>query len=82
MVDLPATEKLREAGELPIVGEDRKEDLIPVMQELGIDSSLLAYDLDAGDALLFSPLILAHRCLPPKEGKKRYTICFSLVPTM
>lgn len=80
MVDLESTKKLQQAGELPIVGTERKADLSEVFRDLGIESKLLAYDLGAGDALLFDPLTLAHRCLPPRDGGKRYTICFTIVP--
>jgi len=80
IIDRSRTEKLRKAGKLPKEGEEREEDLIPVLKQMGLDSSSLAYDLKAGDAILFSPLLLAHRCLPPRTGKKRYTICFHVIP--
>ncbi len=80
IIDQNRTEKLRKAGELPLELEERKEDLTQVLEQMGLDSSYLAYDLKAGDALLFDPLILAHRCLPPREGKERYTISFTLAP--
>ncbi|MGR9013069.1 MAG: hypothetical protein ACU83U_05435 [Gammaproteobacteria bacterium] len=80
IIDQHRTEKLRKAGELPLEEEKRKEDFTQVLEQMGLNSSYLAYDLKAGDALLFSPLILAHRCLPPKAEKKRYTICFTLAP--
>ena len=81
MVDVESTRKLLQAGELPSAITERKEDLGEVFAQLGINDKLLAYDLNAGDALLFDPLTLAHRCLPPREGEKRYTVCFTLVPT-
>lgn len=79
-VDQKRTKMLIKAGELPINMEERKEDLTQVFDQMGVDNSSLAYDLKVGDGLLFSPLLLAHRCLPPKEDKKRYTISFTLVP--
>lgn len=80
IIDQNRTQMLRELDQLPLEGEKRKEDLTQVLEQEGIDSSTLAYDLKAGDALLFNPLILAHKCLPPRTGEKRYTICFTLVP--
>jgi len=79
-IDQNRTEKLKMAGELSRAPEERKEDLAPVLKQMGLDSSYLAYDLEAGDALIFSPIMLAHRCLPPRVGKKRYTICFHVTP--
>lgn len=81
MVDVESTRKLFQAGELPQGVMERKAELSEVFEQLGISDRLLAYDLKAGDALLFDPLTLAHRCLPPREGKKRYTLCFTLVPS-
>jgi len=78
IIDKNRTQKLRDIDELPIEYEKRKEDLTPVLKELGLDTSYLAYDYEAGDALLFSPLLLAHRRLPPKENQKRYTIILQL----
>ena len=82
MVDLESTKKLSRAGMLPVALSERQEDLTEVFEQLGIGSSLLAYDLSAGDALLFDPLKLAHKCLPPKAGKRRYTISFTIVPNI
>jgi len=78
--DRNRTVKLRNAGELPIENNQRKEDLTQALEEMGLDSCYLAFDLKAGDALLFSPLLLAHRCLAPRAGKKRHTICFTITP--
>ncbi|MDX8399211.1 MAG: hypothetical protein R8K20_03065 [Gallionellaceae bacterium] len=80
IIDRNRTEKLKMAGELWHAPEERKEDLTPVLKQMGLDSSYLAYDFEAGDAVLFSPLLLVHRCLPPRIGKKRYTICFHVIP--
>ena len=80
MVDLERTKKLERAGALPLESAGRKEDLTEVFQQLGISPEVIAYDLKAGDALLFDPLTLAHRCRPPRAGKRRYTVCFHIVP--
>ena len=80
VIDQHRTEVLRKAEVLPIETDRRKNDLTEDLIQLGLDTDVLSYDLKAGDALLFNPLVLAHRCLPPVEGKKRYTICFTLFP--
>ena len=79
IVDQNRTKVLRDVGALPIEQEKRKLDLSSTLQELKLDTSTLSYDYEAGSALLFSPLLLAHRCLPPKNNQKRYTICFTIV---
>lgn len=80
IIDQDRTDHLRKAGGLLVEGKERKEDLAPALREMGLSTRYLAYDLKAGDALLFSPLMLAHRCLPPRSGEKRYTICFHVTP--
>lgn len=80
IIDLPRTKELNKANALPLEGEKRTEEVAPVLEKLGLDTGHLAYDLEAGDALLFDPFTLAHRRLPPREGHKRYTVCFLLVP--
>ncbi len=80
IIDPQRTKVLRREGALPLEHDKRLEDLTPVLAQAGLDPSVLAYDLDAGDGLLFNPLTQAHRCQPPKPGKKRYTVCFTLVP--
>jgi len=82
IIDQHRTNLLREAGALPWEMEKRKEDLSAEMQTLGMSDKTLGYDLKAGDALLFSPFLLAHRCLLPIQGHKRYTVCFTLTPIL
>lgn len=81
IIDRERTDALRGAGALPIEVEKRREDLTPDLERLGLDTRHLGYDLKAGDGLLFSPLVLAHKCLAPKAGKKRHTICFTIEPS-
>lgn len=81
IIDQARTESLREAGALPLEGNKRHDDLTEVLQGLGLETDTLAYDLGAGDALLFSPFILAHKCQPPKPDAERHTICFLLTPS-
>ncbi|GAB6040993.1 hypothetical protein [Endothiovibrio diazotrophicus] len=80
MVDVERTKRLRQAGQLPMALDERKQDVTEALEQLGLSTEVLAYDLKAGDAVLFDPITLAHRCLPPREGRLRYTICFSIVP--
>ncbi len=79
MINQEVSKKLRKAKKLPLIGEERIEDITPILKEMGEKEEEFSYDLNTGDALLFSPLLLAHKCLPPKSGKKRYTICFTIV---
>lgn len=79
MIDKDRTKLLRQAGFLPIENEKRKLDLSSSLKELDLDTSIISYSYEVGDALLFSPLLLAHKCLPPKNNKKRYTICFTII---
>ncbi|WP_191602066.1 hypothetical protein [Marinomonas algicola] len=81
IIDQYRSELLRDAGALPLDLDKRKEDLSSEMQSLGVSNEALGYDLKAGDALLFSPFLLAHRCLLPAPGQKRYTVCFTLIPS-
>lgn len=80
IIDAKRSEALKRAGELPVGAEGRKEDLTAVLEGLGLDPGYQAFDLKAGDVLLFSPIVLAHRCLPPRAGQKRYTVCFTIAP--
>jgi len=80
IIDRERTQRLRTAGALPLALDERTEELTPVLEGLGLDTGTLGFDLKAGDALLFDPFVLAHRCLPPKPGRKRYTVCFTIVP--
>ncbi len=80
IIDQGRTHQLRVAGELPIEEEKRKKDLTPVLQKMGLSTYCLAYDLKAGDALIFDPIKLAHKCLPPRAGAQRYTLSFTLAP--
>ncbi|MAC47301.1 MAG: hypothetical protein CMI12_10670 [Oceanospirillum sp.] len=82
IIDQARTESLRKAGALPIESGKRHHDLTEILQGLELDMNTLAYDLDTGDALLFSPFILAHKCQPPKPYTERHTICFLLTPPM
>lgn len=81
IIDLDRSNKLKKTGALPIEQDKRKQDMTEALEALGLDTTYLAYDLKAGDVLLFNPLVLAHRCQPPKEGQKRYTVCFTILPT-
>lgn len=80
MVDQARTIRLRQADALPVEQDQRTADLSAVCAALGISQALLAYDLEAGDGLLFDPLRLAHRCQPTLPGMRRYTVCFTLMP--
>lgn len=80
MVDLARTDKLKKVGALPFEEDGRKEDLTEVFEQLGVSPEVHAYDLKAGDGILFDPLTLAHRCQPTTTGRRRYTICYTLVP--
>ncbi len=81
LIDQNRTGLLRSFGALPLEMDARKDDITAEMRELGISNETLGYDLKAGDVLLFSPFELAHRCLLPRLGKTRYTVCFTLMPT-
>jgi len=80
MIDQKRTEIVRDAGALPIEQDKRHRDVAGILQKLGLDTQVLAYDLKAGDALLFSPFILAHKCQPPRQGHERHTICYTITP--
>lgn len=80
MVDRERTKQLLQANALPVEQDKRKEDLSAVFEELGVSPEVLAYDLKAGDGLIFDPLTLAHRCQPTMAGKWRYTLCFTIAP--
>lgn len=80
IIDKDRTEILRCSDALPLCETQRSEDLTSQLTALGLDTGYKMYDLKAGGALLFSPLLLAHRCLPPRFDKKRYTVCFTLTP--
>ncbi|MGB0712541.1 MAG: hypothetical protein ACPGUC_03165 [Gammaproteobacteria bacterium] len=80
LIDAERTAKLRSAGALPLEHEARREDLGHDLRGLGLDTGVLTHDLEAGDGLLFNPLLLAHRCHPPHVGKQRHSICFTIFP--
>lgn len=80
ILDRDKTELLRRAGYLPLAQEERREDLNPALRALGLGEETITYGLEAGDGFLFSPLLLAHRCLPPQVGKVRHTFSFTLAP--
>lgn len=71
------TEALRKAGALPMEHEKRYSDL---PESLSQSCQPVAYDLKAGDALIFSPLLLAHKCQLPLAGKMRHTISYTITP--
>ncbi|MGB0721797.1 MAG: hypothetical protein ACPGU7_05305 [Gammaproteobacteria bacterium] len=79
-IDRERTEKLRANGALPLEHETRREDLTSDLKSLSLPTDILTHDLEAGDGLLFDPLRLAHRCQPPRAGKVRHSVCFTLVP--
>ena len=81
IIDLARTNRLRGTGWLGVTEAERKQDVTGLLEALGLDTGYLTYDLKAGDALLFNPLLLAHKRLLPREGKKRYTVCFHVVPS-
>ncbi|TDO98655.1 hypothetical protein [Marinomonas balearica] len=80
MMDQERTNQLRKSGAFPISMKERKEDLTNELINLNLTPEYISYDLKAGDILLFSPLILAHRCIPPRIGKRRFTVCFTIIP--
>lgn len=80
IIDQYRTEKLRMANKLSLVIEERETDLTDSLKQLKLDPGHLAYDLKAGDGLLFNPFKLAHRCLAPREGIARHTLSFTIVP--
>lgn len=80
IIDRKRTDALRDAGALPLEVDQRREDLTPDLERLRLDTRHLGYPLKAGDGVLFSPLALAHKCLAPREGRRRHTICFTLEP--
>lgn len=80
IIDRQRTEKLRKAGKLPVEGERRYDDLTLVLTEMGLRPDCIGFNLKAGDVLLFNPCQLAHRCLPPRVGQKRHTMCFHVTP--
>lgn len=80
IIDALRTTALQKQGALPIELELRSTDLSGFLKEQNASLTTLTYDLEAGDVLVFSPKLLAHRCIPPKTNKKRYTICYSIYP--
>lgn len=82
MIDKERTEAVRDAGGLPIEHNKRYFDLTETLQKLGLDTEVIGYDLKEGDALLFSPFILAHKCQPPQPGHERHTICYTITPSL
>ncbi len=82
MIDQERTETVRNAGALPIDPDRRYFDLTETLQKLGLGTEVIGYDLKEGDALLFSPFILAHKCEPPQPGHERHTICYTITPSL
>ncbi len=82
MIDQERTEIVRNAGALPIDPDRRYFDLTETLQKLELGTEVIGYDLKEGDALLFSPFILAHKCEPPQPGHERHTICYTITPSL
>ena len=80
IIDQARTQRLCESGALPVEYEGRFSDLSEKLGELGLSRDYQAYDLEGGDALLFSPLLLAHKCCLPNKGQVRHTICYTITP--
>ena len=80
MIDPARTKALRKAGALPLELDKRFTDVSHFLQQAGLSTEATSNALTAGDILIFSPGLLAHRCLPPKPGKKRYTISYTIYP--
>lgn len=81
MIDPDRTKVLRQYGALPLEQERRVTDITPYLERANLSVEVKSYDLASGDILLFNPKLLAHRCLPPKPKKRRYTLCFSIYPS-
>lgn len=75
------TDALKNQGYIFCKIDDRKKDISTLLNYLGFDSSPEQYDLKSGDAIIFNPFDLAHRCDVPKDSKKRYTLSLCLVPS-
>ncbi|BDX07899.1 hypothetical protein MACH26_34200 [Planctobacterium marinum] len=80
IIDEVRTRKLQSVNALPLELERRHTDISAFLQTLGLPETPIEFDLCAGDLLIFAPHKLAHRCLPPRAGKMRYTVCFSVFP--
>lgn len=80
LMDKPRTDKLREYGHLPLELKLRKLTLNEALLELSLPTDPMAYNLNAGDGLLFDPIQLAHKCLAPTSEKVRYTLCYTVFP--
>jgi len=80
LMDKPRTDKLREHGHLPLEGKRRKLALTEALLGLCLPAAPVAYNLNAGDGLLFDPIQLAHKCLAPIADKVRYTLCYTVFP--
>lgn len=80
LMDKARTEKIRAQGFLPLEYGERYRDLTIELQQLNLSTKVIAYPLVAGDVLLFNPLELAHKCLPPIQQQKRYTISYTIIP--
>lgn len=74
------TRILRSVDALPLEIEKRNTEVSHYLRKLGLPEAPVSFDLSAGDLLIFAPHKLAHRCLAPRTGKKRYTVCFSIFP--
>jgi hypothetical protein len=80
MMDKDRTDQLLKANHLPVEQDLRLEDISAELLDLGLDPRPIAFDLKAGDGLLFDPAQLAHKCLLPGAGKSRYAICYVINP--
>jgi len=74
------TNALKEQGYIFCKLEDRKKDISTLLEYLGFDAAPEHYSLNCGDAIIFNPFDVAHRCDVPSPGKKRYTLSLCLVP--
>jgi len=75
------TTALKDQGYIFCKIQDRKKDISSLLSYLGFDPLPEQYNLTPGDAILFNPFDVAHRCDVPKEGQKRYTLSLCLVPS-
>jgi len=75
------TAALKEQGYIFCKLHDRKKDISSLLSYLGFDPVPEQFNLTSGDAILFNPFDVAHRCDVPKDGQKRYTLSLCLVPS-
>ena len=75
------TKALKEKGYIFCDIRNRKKDISGLLDHLGLDSTPKQFELNAGDAIIFNPLEVAHRCDVPQDKKTRYTIGLCIVPS-